>query len=162
MPDAQAAHEATLTALVPALAGINMIYGLGMLAQGITFDYAQLVISNEIARMIKEVVAGIKVDRDSLALEVIHAVGAAGEFVSHEHTYINFRKLASQNKLIYRGTRDSWEREGGKDLTERAYEEAIEIYNNFKIQPLPDAVVQQMRGIVNEAEEHYQVELSSE
>jgi len=61
---------------VPALAGINMIYGLGMLAQGITFDYAQLVITNEIARMIKEVVAGIKVDKDTLALEVIYAVDA--------------------------------------------------------------------------------------
>ena len=139
-----------------------MIYGLGMLAQGITFDYAQLVISNEIARMIKEVVAGIKVDQDTLALEVIHAVGAAGEFISNEHTYSNFRELASKNKLIFRGTRDTWEKEGSKDLTERAYEEAIEIYNSFKIKPLPQDVVKKMRDIVNEAEEHYGVALSSE
>lgn len=34
-----------------------------MLAQGITFDYAQLLIDNEIARMNKEVVGGIRVDR---------------------------------------------------------------------------------------------------
>jgi len=162
VPDAQAAHEATLTALVPALAGINMIYGLGMLAQGITFDYAQLVISNEIARMIKEVVAGIKVDQDTLALEVIHAVGAAGEYVSHEHTYSRFRELASKNDLIFRGTRDTWEKEGSKDLTERAYEEAIEIYNSYKIKPLPDDVKKKMRDIVNEAEEHFNVELSEE
>jgi len=148
--------------LVAALAGVNMIYGLGMLAQGITFDYAQLVIDNEIARMIKEVVGGIKVDKDALALEVIQAVGAAGEFVSHEHTYSRFRGLASQNKLIYRGTRDAWQNDGSKDLTERAYEEALEIYNNFKIKPLPKDVVSKMRSIVNEAEEDYSVEISSE
>ncbi len=139
-----------------------MIYGLGMLAQGITFDYAQLVISNEIARMIKEVIAGIKVDVDTLALEVIHAVGAAGEYISHEHTYNNFRGLTSNNELIFRGTRDTWEKEGSKDLTERAYEEALQIYNNFKTKPLPDSVKSKMRSIVNEAEEHYNVAISSE
>lgn len=139
-----------------------MIYGLGMLAQGITFDYAQLVISNEIARMIKEVIAGIKVDVDTLALEVIHAVGAAGEYISHEHTYSNFRGLTSNNELIFRGTRDTWEKEGSKDLTERAYEEALQIYNNFKTKPLPDSVKSKMRSIVNEAEEHYNVAISSE
>ncbi len=132
-----------------------------MLAQGITFDYAQLLIDNEIARMIKEVVGGITVDKETLALEVIHAVGAAGEFVSHEHTYSRFRDLASQNKLIYRGTRDAWQRDGSKDITTRAYEEAKEVFDTFKVKPLPEAVVKKMRSIVNEAEEHYNVKLST-
>ena len=133
-----------------------------MLAQGITFDYAQLIIDNEIARMIKEVVGGIKVDRDTLALEVIQSVGAAGEFISHEHTFSQFKNVASNNKMIFRGTRDAWQNAGSKDLTERAYEEAIEILNSFKIKPLPKDVVSKMRSIVNEAEEDYSVEISSE
>jgi trimethylamine---corrinoid protein Co-methyltransferase len=133
-----------------------------MLAQGITFDYAQLLIDNEIARMIQEVVGGITVNKDTLALEVIHAVGAAGEFVSHEHTYSRFRDLASQNKLIYRGTRDAWQHAGSKDMTTRAYEEAKEIFDTFKVKPLPNDVVQKMRDIVNEAEEHLRVKVSSE
>ena len=92
----------------------------------------------------------------------IQTVGAAGEFISQEHTYTNFKKEASNNKLIFRGTRDAWQKAGSKDLTERAYEEAMQIYNNFKIKPLPDDVKLKMRSIVNEAEEHYQVELSIE
>ena len=139
-----------------------MIYGLGMLAQGITFDYAQLLIGNEVARMIKEVVAGIKVDKDSLALEVIHAVGAAGEYISHEHTYSNFKKLASKNELIYRGTRLAWEEDGSKDLTERAYEEARNIFKNYKIKPLQQDIVKKMRDIVNEAEDYFGVKLSDQ
>jgi len=133
-----------------------------MLAQGITFDFAQLLIDNEIARMIKEVVAGITVNKDTLALDVIQAVGAAGEYVSHEHTYTNFKKEVSQNHLIFRGTRDAWQSAGSKDLTARAYEEAVEIFNNFKIEPLPQEVVSKMRSIVNEAEDYYSVQLSSE
>ena len=144
------------------MAGTNIIYGLGMLAQGITFDYAQLVIDNEIARMIKEVVGGIKVDRDALALEVIKSVGAAGEFISHEHTFSHFKEVASDNKLIFRGTRDAWQNQGSKDITERAYEEANEILDSFKVEPLPPDVVSKMRSIVNEAEDYYSVEKSSE
>ena len=133
-----------------------------MLAQGITFDYAQLLIDNEIARMIKEVVGGVRVDRESLALEVIQSVGATGEFISHEHTYRSFKQEVSQNQLIFRGTRDAWQNGGSKDLTERAYEEAQKIFNTFKIKPLPQDVVKKMRDLVNEAEEHYGVALSSE
>jgi trimethylamine--corrinoid protein Co-methyltransferase len=131
-----------------------------MLAQGITFDYAQLLIDNEIARMINEVVGGIAVNRDDLALEVIQSVGAAGEYVSHEHTYTRFREIASKNKLIYRGTRDAWQHAGSKDMTTRAYEEAKEIFDTFKVKPLPEDVVKKMRDIVNEAEDHYKVPLS--
>ncbi len=112
--------------------------------------------------MIKEVVGGIRVDENALALEVTQSVGAAGEFISHEHTYVNFKKEVSQNQLIFRGTRDAWQKAGSKDLTERAYEEAIKIYNNYKVKPLPPDVVKKMRDIVNEAEEHYGVLLSRE
>ena len=43
MVDAQSGHEKTITGILPALAGANVIYGLGMLEMGITFDLAQLV-----------------------------------------------------------------------------------------------------------------------
>jgi trimethylamine--corrinoid protein Co-methyltransferase len=147
---------------VAALAGVNIVYGLGMLGQGITFDYAKLVMDNEIARMIKEVVTGITVNEETLALEVIRQVGAAGEFVSHEHTYKNFRKELSMNKLINRQNRESWLAEGGKDFTERAYEEAERIYKTYQVEPIEPGVAQSMRGIVNEAEAHYGVRLSTE
>jgi len=51
--DAQSGHEKTLTSLLPALAGANLIYGLGMLESGVTIDYAQLVMDAEFARMVE-------------------------------------------------------------------------------------------------------------
>ncbi len=53
MTDAQSGHEKTLTGLLPALAGANLIYGLGMLESGVTLDFGQLVMDAEFARMIK-------------------------------------------------------------------------------------------------------------
>ena len=67
---------------MPALAGANLIYGLGMLESGVTMDYGQLVMDNEFARMIKFVVAGIPVTDETLAVEDIAAVGSFGDFLS--------------------------------------------------------------------------------
>ena len=39
-----------------ALAGANLIYGAGMTESGVTFDYAQYVLDNEIAAMVKRAV----------------------------------------------------------------------------------------------------------
>gem|GEM_PF-5005406 len=41
---------------------------MGIPAQVITFDYAQLLTDNEIARMIKKVVGGIRVDRATMTV----------------------------------------------------------------------------------------------
>ncbi|MBW2677288.1 MAG: trimethylamine methyltransferase family protein, partial [Deltaproteobacteria bacterium] len=43
MSDAQAGHEKSISALLPALAGANLIYGAGMLEAGMTFSFGQLV-----------------------------------------------------------------------------------------------------------------------
>ena len=52
---------------MPALAGANLIYGLGMIESGMTFDFGQLVMDNEFAGMIKQCVRGIRVDDEALA-----------------------------------------------------------------------------------------------
>jgi len=134
-----------------ALAGANLIYGLGMLELGMTMDFAQLVMDNEMALMIKKVVSGIDVNDDELAIDVIKKVGAAGEFISQKHTFQNVKRVQSQTELIDRRMRGSWEALGSKDMTERAYEKAIYILENHKPDPLPAGAADTMRELVNEA-----------
>lgn len=138
-----------------ALGGANLIYGLGMLELGITFDFAQLVMDNEMAKMIKKSVSGISVTEETLAVDVIKQVGAGGEFVTNDHTFRHFKTAHSQSKLIDRRMRDTWLGLGGKDFTERAYEEAVFILQNHKPDPLPAGVAEKMRAIVEEAEKEY-------
>lgn len=45
-----------------------------MIESGVTFDYAQLVIDDEIARMVKQVVGGILVSDERLAVDDIARV----------------------------------------------------------------------------------------
>jgi trimethylamine--corrinoid protein Co-methyltransferase len=152
LPDAQAGHEKTLTALLPALAGANIIYGSGSLEMGTVLDWAQLVMDNEFAGMIKHVVKGIPVTDETLAADVIHEVGPFGDFISHDHTRKHMRTLQSQPKLIDRRRRDFWLQLGAKDLAEGAREEAKYILKTHKPDPLPPEVLSTLRSIVEAAE----------
>jgi trimethylamine--corrinoid protein Co-methyltransferase len=137
--------------LLPALAGANLIYGLGMIEMGMTIDYGQLVMDNEFARMIKQVVQGIAVNDETLAVDVIHEIGVGKNFLSHDHTFKHMRSQ-SQPKLIDRRTREDWEAGGRTDIYQRALEEARYILENHKPDPLPENVLTTIRSIVEESE----------
>ncbi len=141
-----------MTSLLPALAGANLIYGMGMLELGVTFSWAQLVIDNEIAAMVKRVVQGVRINDDLLAVETIKKVGAGKDFLSQKHTRQFMASEQSKVKLIDRRMRGAWNKRGGKDLAEAAGEEARHILENHKPTPLPQDVLSKLRSIVEEQE----------
>jgi len=128
-----------------------MIYGLGLLEGGLTWDYATMTMQNEMAKQLLQCVRGITVNDEEMALEVIKQVGPGGEFISHDHTFKNFRKLSAP-KLIDRHNRESWKANGGTDIVQKSYEKAREILETFKPEPLPENIQKQLREIVKEAE----------
>jgi len=138
--------------LLPALAGANLIYGLGMVESGMTFDFGQLVIDNDFAKMIRYVVGGIPVNDETLAVDVTREVGQFKDFLSHPATFKNMR-IQSQPKLINRQGIDRWQAAGSKSLYEVATEKARHILENHQPEPLSEAVKQQIRDIVLAAEQ---------
>ena len=141
-----------MTAMLPALTGSNMIYGMGMLEMGMTMSYEQLLVDAEIVRMIRRIMQGIAVDHSTLALDVITSVGPGGTFLGQRHTMQYMRKESSQAKLIDRRMYEHWEREGKKDMAERAREEALKILENYKPIPLPEGAAREIRAVIEEAE----------
>jgi trimethylamine--corrinoid protein Co-methyltransferase len=137
---------------LPALAGANIIYGLGMLDMGMTLNWAQLVMDNDFAGMIKHIVRGIPVIDETLAVDVIHEVGPFGDFISHEHTRKHMKTLQSQPRLIDRRRRDFWQQLGGTDLAHRAREEAKHILKTHKPDPLSPEVASTICSIVEAAD----------
>ena len=155
MVDAQIRHEKTLTGLLPALAGSNMIYGAGMIEMGMTMSYEQLLIDAEIIKMIKRVMQGIAVNNETLAADVIKAVGPAGTYLSQKHTRQHMKAESSQTKLIDRRSYEAWQKLGSRDIFSLANEEAIKILETHKVAPLPDPVVRELQSIIEEAESEF-------
>lgn len=144
-------HEKTLTGLMAALAGANLIYGPGMLESGITFDFAQLVLDNEFARMIKHTIKGFHVDKETLAVDVIKEIGPAKNFLAHHHTLRHMR-TQSQPELIDRKGIEDWKAAGGTDIYQRAAEKVKSILENHKPEPLMEEVSTKIRSIIKETE----------
>ncbi|KUO51777.1 MAG: trimethylamine methyltransferase [Desulfitibacter sp. BRH_c19] len=122
-----------------------------MLEGGLTWDYAQLLMQNEMAEMLLHTIKGIPISDEKMAVDLVSEVGPAGEFLSHQHTYENFKEL-SRTKLIDRNPREVWTERGSKDIVERSYEAAIDILENFKPDPLPENIQKGLKDILAEAE----------
>ena len=133
------------------MAGANLIYGAGMIESGVTFDCGQFVMDNEIARMIKHVVGGIRVDDETLAVEDIATVGAFGDFLSLDATLKHMREL-SQPEVLDRRVREDWEARGSTDLYARCLETARDVLREYHPEPLPDDVAARIRAIVEETD----------
>lgn len=116
-----------------------------------TFDFGQLVIDNEFAKMIRFVIGGIPVNDETLAVDVTKDVGPFKDFLSHPSTFKHMREQ-SRTKLINRRGIDRWIADGSSTMYERAIEEARSILENYEPEPLPEDVRQQLRDIVINAE----------
>jgi trimethylamine--corrinoid protein Co-methyltransferase len=156
VPDIQSGYEFTLSATLSALAGGNILFGAGVLEQGLTFDYAKLIMDAEMIRMIQIAIKGIGITDETLAMDVIHEVGPGGAYISHEHS-LRTMKSQSQSKLFDRRSRTDWmELTQETAIRERAYQAAIEILQNHKPPPLPEGASKTMKEIVVEFEKEIQ------
>jgi trimethylamine--corrinoid protein Co-methyltransferase len=140
-----------MTGILPALAGANVIYGLGMLEMGITFDLAQLVWDHEIAEMILYSLKGVPVNDTTLAVDVIKEMGIGKDYLSHPTTFEHMRSQ-SPARLMDRRMREDWEAAGSTDAYKRAHDKMIDILETYEPPPLSDDVRVKVRSIVEEAE----------
>ncbi|KLU62707.1 trimethylamine methyltransferase (MTTB) [Peptococcaceae bacterium CEB3] len=76
--DQQAAAEAMFSILVTGQSGANLIHDVGYLEYGSTGSLEMLVMSNELIGMAKRFVRGIRVNKETLATQVVDQVGPGG------------------------------------------------------------------------------------
>ena len=142
-----------MSMLMSALAGANMIYGLGMLDLGMTLDFSQIVIDNEIAKMVRKIIGGIPVNDETMATEVIAGVGCGGHFLQEEHTVKHMRKEQSFTTLFDRRPFGQWQADGAKDLYARAHEKMTALLENHRPPALDPTILATLDHMIAAAEE---------
>ncbi|MCF8069216.1 MAG: trimethylamine methyltransferase family protein [Desulfobacterales bacterium] len=150
-PDAQAVSEYAQNTSLAALSGSNIIFSVGSIESGLTFDYAKAILDTEYIHRMSKVMEGIKVDKETLALDVIDTVGPAGDYMTQRHT-LNHMRESSMSKLFDRRNREAWEADGSKDIVECAYEKAKQILETHKPMPLPEGAAEKMKQIIADYE----------
>jgi trimethylamine--corrinoid protein Co-methyltransferase len=125
-PDAQAGYERALQVLTNALAGTNFIHlSIGMMEQMLLASYEQCLIDDEILGAAFRITRGIGTSDEDIAFDVIRELGPAnGMYLAHEHTARNMRRVSWFPKMTNRDKWETWQAHGGKDMRQRAREEA--------------------------------------
>ena len=108
-----------------------------------------MVLTNEIISLSRKFVAGVRLDDEVLALDIIHQVGPGGDFLSHDHTLDHWQDLWVP-KLFNRQRLDAWQAQGGKDINARLREVAIGLMDRHRVESLPDSVETEIEAILKD------------
>jgi trimethylamine--corrinoid protein Co-methyltransferase len=152
--DQQAGIEAALTLMVTALTGGNIVHDLGYLESGLCFSLAQLAICDDILGWLEHFLRGVEVNDETLAVDLIDAVGPDGQYLDNEHTLAHFRERWYPT-LIERDNYDNWLLKGGKTLEQRAAGRVDRILAEHTVEPLPTDVAAAVHAIVERSEAKY-------
>jgi trimethylamine---corrinoid protein Co-methyltransferase len=140
-----------MTCLLPALSGANTIYGAGMLELGMTFSMEQLVIDNDIIKMVKKAMQGIPVTTETLAVDSIQKVGIGNNFLALKQTrmLVNY---PSDPMIIDRRMYGDWAASGSKDLAAVAHDKVEDILKNYEVKPIDADILKEMQAVVDRAD----------
>jgi trimethylamine--corrinoid protein Co-methyltransferase len=151
--DAQMGIEKLLNCLMASLAGLNVVAGVGQTDFINTVRLDQMFIDNEIISLVKRMCQGIKVNEDTLATDVIQAVGPGGNYLAADHTVAHFRRELWFPKLFDRKVWSVWEEDGAQEIADRAGRKVLA--GKHVVPPLDEAINREIWDVVKAADRMY-------
>jgi trimethylamine---corrinoid protein Co-methyltransferase len=144
-PDWQAGVDNSLSSFMAVLTMSDMLLGAGLLHGSRILSYEQLLMDCEIWSMLESMFKGIEVTPETLALEVIEAVGSTGNYLGQKHTrqYMRQRWVPT---LIDRRPYNIWEekRDGARDWARAKAQQILKEYQPQPLDPVLDAEFDRM------------------
>jgi trimethylamine--corrinoid protein Co-methyltransferase len=131
--DAQAGLESGITAMIGALAGINMISGAGMLDFLACQSPEKLVVDAEGIGMALRLLAGIEARTETLATALFEGINFKGDFLKQKITRELFLKEQYlPSSVIDRDTIRGWQASGSPDTFARAKARTHELLTAYE------------------------------
>jgi trimethylamine--corrinoid protein Co-methyltransferase len=148
--DYQAGMESSTTAMIGALAGVNMISGAGMLDFLACMSPEKLLIDAEAIGMAKRMLKGMLVHTDPLATDMFEEINFKGEFLKQRAT----RQLVKEEQympsaVIDRGSIRTWQQMGETDTFTRAKAQLQDLLNAYQPPELPSEQVAELKNLVS-------------
>lgn len=145
-PNWQAGVENSLSTFMASVSMSDMLLGIGLLHGSRIWSYAQMLMDAEIFDIVHKVMQGIVVDDETLALDVIAAVGPGGNFLKQKHTRAHMRELALL-QYMDRRPYNEWETKGD-NAPDWALEKARNILATHQPEPLDPKLSAELGKIV--------------
>ncbi len=133
-PNWQAGVDNALSSFMACVVMSDMLLGVGFLHGSRIWSFAQMLMDCEIYDIVYNMMRGIVVDDESLALDVIKAVGPHGNFLTQKHTRKHMREIFLPSYMDRRPY-NIW-LEKGDNATDWASAEARRILATHQPDPL--------------------------
>jgi trimethylamine---corrinoid protein Co-methyltransferase len=146
-PDAQAGFESMMSQLTATLSGINFVlHSAGILESYITTSYEKFIIDDEICGMCKRIKKGEEIRPEKLAEDIIKQVGPGGEYLTHKHTFQNFRKEFYAPIMEERNNFIQWTKKGSVSIEKIANQKWKDILADYEEPFLPEEIDRELRA----------------
>ncbi len=150
-PDMQAGIESALWILWTALSGANLVHDVGYIESGLTCSLEMMVASDETISFVRRLMGGLRIEPETLALDVIDEVGPDGNYLGCDHTLRHFREVWYP-RVFDRRAYDAWVQAGRPTALERARAIAREALEHHTPPPLDATTLDALQALVAEAD----------
>ena len=148
-PDAQASYESMMNLLMALVCGANFVlHSAGILESFNCMSYEKFIMDEEMCGMAKRIHRAIDVNPDTLAFDVIKAVGPGGHFLDKDHTFDHFRTEFYQPRLSNRDDFVTWQANGSPQSLVSANMKVKQILNNYQAPELPASVDRDLQKFI--------------
>lgn len=145
--DQQCGFEATLSLMTSLLHGANIIHDVGFMDAGMQGSLQLIAICNDILGFLRAATAGVPVNDETLALDVIDELGPSGNYLDHEHTMRHYKE-PYYSQLADKSPYSVWLKRGATSMEARAAEMVDDILTRHQPEPLPDDIQAKIKKIV--------------
>ena len=146
--DAQAGMEADELIKLSMQLGANLNHDVGYMDFGLSGSLAEVVLAAEFIARDRRLLAEIEVSDETLAVDVLKAVGPGGDYLGQRHTRRHLRSSQWRAQLLNRASHDRWMDGGGLDVTEKARRRALELLATHEVPALPEELTARLNAVV--------------
>ncbi|HEX9118363.1 MAG TPA: trimethylamine methyltransferase family protein [Anaerolineae bacterium] len=145
--DHQAGMEATVSLLTALLHGANIVHDVGFMDAGLQGSLQLMVMANDTIGFLRAMTAGVPVNDETLALDVIDELGPTGGYLDHPHTLRHFKE-PYYSRLADKGGYAQWAEKGATTMEQRAARLVDRILETHRPESLPAEVQAGIQAIV--------------
>jgi trimethylamine--corrinoid protein Co-methyltransferase len=146
--DAQAGMEADEITKLSMQLGANLNHDVGYMDFGLSGSLAEVVLVAEFISRNRQLLKAIEVDDETLAVDVLKAVGPGGDYLGQRHTRKHLRESQWRAKILNRASYDRWAEGGALDATEKSRLRALELLATHEVAPLPEGLAARLDAVV--------------
>ena len=151
-PSEEMAYGKALSAIPTLLAGSLGTGSSGLLSLDEVMSPTQMILDDEFAGALKRLAAGFEINEETLAEELVEAVGPGGTFMNQEHTARHFREELWLPKLWSRHNYAGWRAAGARTETAQAEEIYEQVMAEHHPRPFDEATEAALLAVIRRAE----------